>query len=533
MGDSLILAYAEKVYALNRDTLVFTYIDDMLYPPIGSGTVHRNTTGTRVEQLAMYVPCLSGYSVIYDDSGWTVDSSEGSSVDFAVYDDKVFRLTSHQLLYRTAQEAAWTDDAIIPNDSIPRRLVAYLDRSDNPALYVITNDTVFAHDFTNHLLHQTDLEYPKHPYQGLAAVKHQTDLWVSVGVGAHRYTRDAIIAAGLDGGDGMPERYRGYIVDMASSYNGLFALVRGQPVVTEGSGSEYDLDVGGVDPFTVPSVTSSNVLMYYNGQGWRQKAEWDGAAPTSLFVSQDPYAVYFGDTSGTLHKIPLSLMYYSSRYSVAPFDLEPEAVHETGWYNWGRLGADEIAKQIEVKTSKISQDCTIQVSYKIDADENPWVTLPLIDDTTPNDQGEVRFYLGLDPTEPTLRDTSRGKYRGVRHRRIKLRFILRNDGPNPRLTPVLEWHQVVARRWLRPQRTWRIALDLTKDAWGWTPEQQENQLFNTAVKQEAVVFQHQHGIFMAELVAIRAQQAAGGAMGGMYQIDLIAANDLDSSGNEG
>jgi hypothetical protein len=289
-----------------------------------------------------------------------------------------------------------------------------------------------------------------------------------------------------------------------------------------------------VDPFTVPLGDSKNVLMFHSGFGWHEKYTFTGSRPTNVYVSDaaSTYYVYFGDFSGKMYRIPLPIMYYNARYDIAPFPLNTFGEYRQGWYNWGWEGQDTIAKQQEVMVKGMIPGMTVEIAMKFDREENPWIVVTNIDSDMANEQGEYRFRLGVDPLEPTIDQGRKGKYKGIRHQMFDIRVRIRNNSGDVYKTPYITWLSTVARRWLRPQRTWRVPVDLNRVTRGSTPEDMNEELFLIGTKQEAVVFQHQDRAYMVELVGMRGRSNTGPKKQYSKSLSLVEANDLGPNGEE-
>jgi hypothetical protein len=404
-----------------------------------------------------------------------------------------------------------------------------MDRSNNPALMVITDGSTFKLDFANSMLHVDDLDFPRHPHQGRAAVNHKGELFVSVGTGIHRYDNNTISAMGLDSRDGLPPEFRGFIKDMISTYNGLYALVQGETIAPTQPNQTATMNLGGGDDqMYMSQYQTNNLLMIYNGFGWHYRWHGSGTAPTNVSISnaQGTYTLWWG-ANGNLYRQEMQRIYFNpGDLSTRGYKFAKRGEHISSWndYNW--VDQPKIMKAIEVKTIGMTEGSRVDVYFKLDDDTHEWQLA-----TSITESGKHRVWLGLDQDHPDLREAEPFKpdnrfYRGVRHTQYSLRFIVeRND--DVATSPVIEWHTVVARRWLRPQRTWRVQLNLTEKTKDWTVDNQYDHLVNLAALQEGVLFQHQDTENVVELIVMGYTEKSGKDQRRIVQVTLLESQDLD------
>lgn len=532
-NDRLYLAWGTNLYMYNYITDDITFVGDMGSSPsaVGNGTVYLEQYGNATGDLVMFIPLITGYCVLGVDNVITPGPDTIRVVDFEVWDNKIWKYDAEGSLFWSdiipTTSADWTRSCGIPDGSHPTRLISFMDKSGNPCLFLVTDRTTWKHDFANNMLHKDDLEFPQHPAQGRAAVNYRGVVEISVGTGIHRYDNNTISAAGLDSRNGLPPEYRGVIVDMEGTYNGLYALIHGMRTSSETVADEhYTLDLGGGgDQFYSPDTASNNLLMIDTGFGWGYRWHGQGDPPTNIKVSnvQNRYAIWWG-ANRKIHRQNLSrIQYEPADVDTRGSEFAQTCTHLSSWNGWGWVNQDKIMKQIEIAVRRLAPGCSVEVAYQIDVDTNPWITLPII--TT---NGRHRFYVGQDTSEPVLRG-GRGHYKGVRHEKYRLRIILKGSGAVTD-SPVIEWHAVVARRWLRPQRTWRLQLDLSEKTKDWPVQAQYEHIFQIATNQEAVVFQVNDEQYMVELVMDSGPRKSGRDKRRLMNITLMEANDLDRFG---
>lgn len=505
--------------------------------PVGPGVVYREFSDLSTYRLMMFVPTTGGYVTISDLGVVREGLDSIQVVDFEVWDQKIFKLSSDgQLSYATLEPTSadqWVAMTYIPDGTTPRRLLNYMDRNNNPALMVITDGSTFKFDFANTMLHLDDLVFPRHPHQGRAAANHNGSLMVSVGTGMHQYDNNTISAMGLDSRDGLPPEFRGFIKDMRSTYNGLYVLVQGEVIAPDNPTQTATMNLGGGDDqLYMTNYQTNNLVMLHNGFGWHYRWHAAGTAPTNIQISnaQTTYSLWWG-SNGQLFRQQLQRIYFN------PGDKETRGYRFaksgemiTPWndYNW--IDQPKMLKAIELKIKGMVPGCSVAAYYKLDDDDNPWV---LINNYTAN--GEKRTWLGLDDHEPDLKQTEPWKqenrqYKGIRHARYRLRFVMTRPDTKPSdefISPVIEWYAVVARRWLRPQRTWFVRIGLEQKEKDWTIEQQYEHLMNLSLRQEGIVFEHKDEKHMVELTLLRGPSKLGRDDRMMLDVTLLESQDLD------
>lgn len=531
--DDLYVVWADKLYRVHPETMDHTFVGDLPSPAAGPGTVYKEQADTSQKKTVMFIPLTGGY-VTYHTTDGIVEgpASTFAPVAFEVWDDKVFRLDTDGSL-RWSNDVPATDDdwvfsAGIPDGTNPRGLISYKDNQSNPCLFLITDGTTWKHDFANNILHKDDLWFPRHPNHGLASTVHQGSSYISVGTGIHRYDNQTITPAGLDNRDGLPARFRGAIVSMASGYNGMYALLAGRLNTQASEPESTTLELGGGDDQMYLSASEShNLLMIQNPYGWHYRWDSLGTRPTNVLTSntKGTYNLWWG-SGGKLYTQTLSSIYFNpADPATTGYPYAPIAEHISGQVNWNWVGQTKIMKQIEIDARKLNNGAYIEVYYRVDSDSAPWIHIG-----TADQDGEYRWYVGQDIDEPWLKN-GRGKYRGVRHEWFQLRFLI-HRGSDINESPYIRWHSVIARRWLRPQRMWRMSLDLTSKTKDHPVEEQRKRLNAIADKQEAVVFEHNDEHFMVEMILLGANQKSGRDESNAVSVTLLEANDLDEHGGD-
>ena len=447
--------WGAKLCRYNKTLDAFEVALTLAAAPVGKATIYTYASGANAGVTRMFIPQGSRYEV-FDGSALVPAEyiATETAVDFEVQQDKLFKLGNDGTIKFTTDGVTWTAKGRISDGSTPRKLISFYDRSNQPNIHAVTNRSVFSHDFTNGILHKTDLQFPMHPHQGKGAALWRADMFVSVGIGAHRQAQGLISASGLDRDEGLPVEYRGHIVDLEPSYNVLFALLQGQ-TIGDAAQETYTLQAGQGDPMYGAVGDAYSVLMGWNGYGWHYYWHGQGAAPTTVSVADvdDTYRVWWA-AGGQVWRQELPIGY------INPLDNATYPYAEQGefispWYDWGWKDIPKILKRINLKTVNCSTTEFIEVSYR--TTEGSWTPLTTI---TTDDEHEIDVGININ-----------GDPVGVEHERVQLRMVFHREAgdANNMKTPVLEWFALVGRKWLRPQRVWRFQVSLLDPAHGYDP----------------------------------------------------------------
>jgi hypothetical protein len=484
-------------YVVGSDS--FATITTMQAPALQEGIVYKNAAGANIGVVNMWIAQGATCSTL---NGSTITNRAEAAMAFAIWDNKLFRLTLTGELYWTNDGGiSWTHICDIPDGATPRRLQSYVDRNDSPLLYVVTSGRVYGLDFDGGQLISTKLFYPQHPKQGLGVEVFQGNLYVSVGLGIHRYDLSQIIPAGLDRDQGLPPEYRGYITSLSQSYNGLFALIRGLPSSAEVSETET-LDVGGQESFSTSVGSDYSVLMMWDGVGWHYRWAGAGGAPQNVLVSQsnDKHRVWFS-AGGKVNRQDLPYTYFNPgdpEDANVEFDNYGELI--TSWYDWNWAGQTKVLKSVEVNVKSASPICPVEVYYQVNDETSDWVHVDTI-----TARGEYKYRVGIDPEDPVMIDGT-PKYIGVSHEQVRLKVIMSRDDENPDaepwMRPVLHWFTIVGRRVLNPQWSWRFTADLTVKDHDNPPEEVYKYLRSLTEQTKALSFQFNDEEHMVEVVSL-------------------------------
>lgn len=359
---------------------------------------------------------------------------------FTLWDNKVIALTVDGVLrIRPGLDDTWeeeSDDLKLPSGHLPRNLVVFLNQQEDATVHVITNQDAWAYDRELNRLVRTQLQYPRHPDQGLAsAVWRGESMYVSVGLGIHSYTGGVISAIGPDGRYGLPASLRGRIVDLEPEYNGMIAVVEGNVVADD---EIQDVDLlpttfrDPIKPFRRRSARST--ILRYGGYGWHPVWTSDSreGLPTRAYVSiaDNKYRLWWGyagdmfyqDLRTTFHNPKAGMQVGEDRFART-------GSLTTGWFDADMLGFKKLASHIEITLADVFQDGTqtgeARVEYQVDNDQG-WHVLG---STSYVGRSIMRFGIGESLANPQFSE-------GIKFQQIRFRITLNSS--DPYMSPVVE-----------------------------------------------------------------------------------------------
>jgi hypothetical protein len=364
------------------------------------------------------------------------------------------------------------------------------------------------------------IDWPRHPDRGYGAVQHEGEgLYVSVGMGMHLYNGDLVTSdRGLDRAQGLPAEYRGYIVDLTSSYGELFALLQGEGLGTPQETVELDLG-GGDDALSLASAQSNSLVMVWNGRGWHHLWHASGQLPTNVVISQadDTYRLWWG-AAGRAHAQDHTRTYFNPRDQHTTTAFAASCDHYTSVWNWGWLGQTKILKAHEGNTSGMSATEFAEIEYRLD-DEPDYQALGTV-----QTNGEYHFRLGRDVTTPTLPGGVEN-WKGIPHNTVQWHYHLTRTAADATKHPVIEWVSTIARRFLQPKTTWKMTIDLTTSNKDYPPGWVEEQLMALVNTPASVPFLHRDTYHLVDVVALVFTDEAGDSNNSYAQLHLIEAFD--------
>ncbi len=344
--------------------------------PVRKGTRFKGT-GTTIPTL--YVPFGNdGWASIIAVAGTgrpiVTNSASHSFVSFCVFNDTLFGVNTIGLLYQTVNGTTWTNvqDFVQSNTRIaphetPIHLVSYFNRSGEPTLYLVTNQSAWAIDLDAGRGQQTALQFPRHRYFGRAAAifRPGEDLWIGAGMDTIRYTSANVIVplAGPARDDGVPSGRLGFVADLEPELSCLYA--------------------------TVAKTTGGGSLMAWTGTGWHGMLEFSDT-PMWSYVAQlsanNSYHLIVGVTGSHLHVMKLRESFHNPKQGVllGTDTFAASGYIETGRFDANMLGFRKVASHVSVFMDNATATETLVVKYRTDASqasfpaEGAWTTLGTI-----------------------------------------------------------------------------------------------------------------------------------------------------------
>lgn len=293
----------------------------------------------------------------------------------------------------------------------PRKLLPFINRDGERALWLITNRGGLRYDEGNIAWEETNLwDVPPHPDFGRDAIAWRPgeDLWIVGGGGDMvQYTNANSIqpGAGPGGtGEGLPAAKRGSIVALSSDIANLWALLHGDTSADSTPEIVEDSPYG--DAMYVPDALATSAVLAYNGKGWHplwESSEPTGA-PTDIYVSDAPkanghadYRVFWG-VGDEAWSMPCRLTMYSSRQGrergIDAF--APSSYIEWGEFSGGSIAKRKLASHVAIILNHGAQNGQY-VTYEYQTDADPptlWHTLGSAYD--PNKRTVLPFGLSDD-----------------------------------------------------------------------------------------------------------------------------------------
>jgi hypothetical protein len=431
-----------------------TSIGTLTAEPTGKAAVFK---GLAANEYLVIPMGASGYATLMDDGSTfanvAADATHPAAISVQVWDNKLIALdVGGRMWFTTDLTGDWTpydDWAQLPRAETGRRLVPFFDRNIGaPAVFCITDTAIYQFDAAQPALYPVDAGWPPHPDHGLAATKHDGDLFISVGMGVHRYTNGSFLAMGLDQRDGLPIEYQGAIVDLVTEqYTGMFALV--------GKGTDYQ-DLDWRDESDTTAFRPS--LHVFTSMGWH--VLWEGdegqdAVRNSMFVSRNngTYRLYWGvsdDTGCALKYIDLPRTWATPNQRLrVKGGFSAFSYGETGWYDAGMEGYRKMLSALKLHTKGLSGAERITVFYKIDDDDNAWAMLGA---TTRS--GRAVFQFGDNAPK---RSGQQGVFSGAIAERWKYRVEFESPHFHGITTRYLATSYL---KLVNPSDAWKMTLDL-------------------------------------------------------------------------
>lgn len=435
-----------KLRERGPDPLSTVTVGDLDARPLVTGGVYFAGSGG----ISRFFICVEGGYQIYD--GTTLGSliADVEPISLCKWDNKLYALQADGKIWESTSgdSASWVNIVTLDPSEYPVELVEFYDRSDEYALHVIARGGVWAVDWATPKLYKTKISVPYHPDSGRASAIFNTDLYISYGLGVKKYTGGSIIPTGLDRDFGLPAEFRGHIVSMCGTQDGVVALVSGP-------------DTPGTDPGDPPP----SLVMLWNEDGWHCLwAEYSSSSPSRICVSNNEdgtYRIYWGDR-GALFSQDISFDQFNPLTRGDDWEFVDDGYIEYGDLDFAMSGQKKLIDSIEVRVRDITATETVTVKYALDGTFD-YVTLGVIN--AQPDYGIVRLPLGANGTHL---DGVTPRYDGVIANSIRVRLELARDsgiGVDTTVTPIVESMGVVYQKLMSPLRGFVFNVKGTDDTY--------------------------------------------------------------------
>ena len=449
LGGLLYVTFGKHPRKWNETTDTFDTIAGL---PVSTGTPSGPgvTWGNASVAKKIYIPMGASYET-FDGSVFAAGAVGEGAIAFAIWEEKLFKLDASGVLKVTVDGATWTNKGRINSSEEPRNLFVFYNKSNNQIIHVVSSGRLYGLDYVNSTLVETDMWWPDHPYQGTGVTRWRGDAYVSAGTGVHRNNNGLIQAVGPDGRDGLPEEYEdGYFSSLTSGYNGLYGTFNSGDLSFTPAAETADALTAPPEAMYAQNPPVNSMLLEYTGLGWHPRWTGNDQLTNAFTVSTSGvYRVFWG-SRGKIRTIVLSRAYFNPEYNQNKTELARQARHETPYFTWGFDDTSKIMKMFEIQTHGCSADNYLDVWYRID-DEVTWRPLATI--TT---DGEHHFHIGF---ESIAGDSF---HLGLPHEKIQFAFDVYGDPDDEFATPIIEWYQLVGRKWMRPILSFSFTVNATQ-----------------------------------------------------------------------
>jgi hypothetical protein len=354
-------SYDEALARTNRGTLAAAPVSKRTALFKGSGTVR------------LWIPLgASGYDTW--DGTSIAHGASPAAIAFAVWDNKLFALSTAGALAQTVDGTTWTTMVTLDGGQVPKSLIRYRTPSGLEALYVITDLDVWVYDAAIPALKVVDFQIPPHPDNNLSAAVHQGLLYLPASMEVYRFDAQTLSTMGPAQDHGVPAEFRGVITDLESTHSFMFALVKG---ATSGENEPEawvaDETMAYDDPIYFSQAQSQSTLLCWNGRGWHP--QWIAPSPTGtptwarLSYADNTYRLYWG-YAGDLYSVDLRRTLHNPMEGrLAGVDrFAPSGVLDTGWFDADMPAFTKIASHLSATMEYATANERIDVSYMKDDD---------------------------------------------------------------------------------------------------------------------------------------------------------------------
>jgi len=424
-GSNVLFATATTLHSYSESTGLSASLGTIDDPPVYRGWAFKGK---------MYIPQSDGYQT-WDGSSVSAQNTTVKAICFAEWDDKLYALCSDHKLYRTMDGSSWTLMASLGTHLQLRRLILYMDAAANDTLYIITTTGIYAWDEENSRVVTTRLGHlPQHPDNGygVAMWRQGEDLFMSAGLDVYRWTISGVAPfSGPSADQGLPQEYRGRIVDMIGEHSGLYAMIQGvngpgdlfQPasLFDPGQNTEGEIDA---------TITEGkNIVLVWNGHGWHPVSIPTLSGTPSWFIvsgANNNYRLWWS-VNDTLITVQLGrpILNPRERIIAGQGDFELEGEITTSQFDGNMFMYDKLSSHLEVYFSYFDESKhTCELSFRTESQD--WESIPFS-----YDDGVIT--IPFDPQ--SLTDGSRFSY-GQIFRWIQFRIKLKTTDITT--SPVLE-----------------------------------------------------------------------------------------------
>lgn len=451
---SLWCAFGSTLARWNEADRVFGMAGSLNAEPTNKGVEYNNL---------LWIPLgLGGYATV-NDLGEIDSYTDLNVVSFIEWDNKIAALTYEGALRLKYLDTAWEaadPNLVLPSGHLPRNLVVFMNQRQEPTIHVITNRDVWAFDRETSLLIRTNLQYPRHPDQGLAsAVWRGESMYVSVGLGIHGYNGGIITSVGPDGRHGLPANLRGRVTSLEPEYNALIAVVEGQRVEVGDEQTVYHERRQYQDDFHgFPDEGANSSVLRFNGYGWHPVWTSPDATglPTWAHVSESDnrYRLWWG-YGGDMYYQDLPVTFHNPKagMQVGVNDFAPTGSMTTGWFDADMIAFYKLNSHCEINTEDVFNNGTpggtISLFYQSDTDAG-WHLMGSTDKV-----GRAIFPFNLIETEGDETFSA-----GLLTRRIRFRLVFSSD--DPKTSPVMRSFLLKFIKIPLSNLSWTFEVDLSK-----------------------------------------------------------------------
>lgn len=516
LANIFYVADANQVFPWDESTAAFgTALTGTMSTPVWKGTAWNGN---------QYIP-LGDNGYAYHNGTAVTTSTAIDVVDFCAWDNRLIALGYDAKIYESFDGTSWAQVAEINSSETPKRLVVYTDRSDNEAVYVITDRVVYGYDPVLQLLIRTRLQFPPHPDNGLGAAvwRPGEDLYVSAGLGVYRFNLAAIAPTGLDRDEGLPTEYRGVIKDLEPGHNMLVAYLQGQQTASEVADPQAEFDVGqNTEEMALAGSDAYSLLVAWNGFGWHPlwiSPDAEGDPVWCVFSgAENVYRLWWGygvdsDNRCYTQLLPRSFANPRQLIDAGEGDFTASGQLDTGWFDANMREFDKVASHLEFNVETASATETITVSYMRDYDTS-WT---LLGNITASGKAIIPLNVGTY-------DGNDFSY-GLNFRRIRFLVQMSRDPSDSTVAPLLDSFVLKYIKVPIATATYQLSIPLDFEEWeGRGPDAIKAELDTLIESNQFIAFHHgdpNHSVHRVRLSYVRGVDSTGQDYRGRRDITVV------------